>query len=363
MAYEIITDSASNLTKDLLDRYNLHMISYHVTLDGEDYLCYDPERDYAEAGKHFYDRMREGAVVSTSLVNTAAFIDYFTPFLEDGKDIIFVGISSGLSGTVQAARIAADDLTEEYPDRRIIVIDSMGASLGEGLMVIGLSERRAEGMSIDEAAAWYEEHKMSMNHIFTVDDLKYLKKGGRISAAAAIVGSILSIKPVLLASNEGKIVSFCNARGRKKALKEIAEQTIKRIVAPEEQVISIAHCDAPEDAEYVASLVRTACPVKDVIIRYYDICTGTHVGPGTVAIFFMGQDRMLDPASDAFIPQAIRTIKETGSRIPAGISAGVSAGVAQAKQLGEKIPATVRQAKQQISDKLPVGRKSANADQ
>ena len=338
MAYEIITDSASNLTRDLLEKYNLHMISYHVNLNGEDYLCYDPERDYAEAGKHFYDSMRAGAKVSTTLVNTAACEDFFTPMLEAGKDIIFVGISSGLSGTVQAARIAAEDLMEEYPERKIIVIDSMGASLGEGLLVIGLAERRAEGMTIEEAAAWYEEHKMSMNHIFTVDDLKYLKKGGRISAAAAIVGSILSIKPVLLASDEGKIVSFCNARGRKKALKEIAEQTVKRIVDPEDQVIAIAHCDATEDAGYVASLVRAACPVKDVIIRYYDICTGTHVGPGTVAIFFMGRDRMLDPSSEAFLPQAIRTLKETGSRIPAGISAGVSAGIAQAKQLGEKLP-------------------------
>ena len=193
--------------------------------------------------------------------------------------------------------------------------------------------------------------------------LKYLKKGGRISAAAAIVGSILSIKPVLLASDEGKIVSFCNARGRKKALKEIAEQTIKRIVRPEDQVIAIAHCDVPEDAEFVASLVREACPVKDVIIRYYDICTGTHVGPGTVAIFFMGQDRMLDPASDAFIPQAIRTIRETGSRIPAGISAGVTAGVTQAKQLGEKIPATVKQATQQLGEKLPGRRNTGNVNQ
>nr|MCR5324661.1 DegV family protein [Lachnospiraceae bacterium] len=351
-----------NLTRDLLEKYDLHMISYHVTLDGEDYLCYDPERDYAEAGKHFYDRMRADAKVSTSLVNTAACEEFFTPMLEAGKDIIFVGISSGLSGTVQAARIAAEDLMEEYPNRKIIVIDSMGASLGEGLLVIGLSELRAQGKTIDEAAAWYEKNKMSMNHIFTVDDLKYLKKGGRISAAACLVGSILSIKPVLLASNEGKIVSFCNSRGRKKALKEIAEQTIRRIVNPEDQVIAIAHCDAPEDAEYVANLVREACPVKDVIIRYYDICTGTHVGPGTVAIFFMGEDRMMDPASESFIPQAIRTIKETGSRIPAGISAGVAAGVTQAKQLGERIPATVIKAKQQITEKLPVGNKDVKTE-
>ena len=146
MSYEIITDSASNLTRDLLEKYNIRMISYKVTIDGEDYDCYDPDRDYARAGKDFYDKMRNGAKVSTSLLNTACFTDFFTPILESGKDIIFVGISSGLSGTVQAARIAAEDLEEEFPGRRVMVIDSLGASLGEGLLVIELSGLRAHGV-------------------------------------------------------------------------------------------------------------------------------------------------------------------------------------------------------------------------
>ena len=315
MSYELVTDSASNLTKDLLDKYGIRMISYHVSLDDADYACYDPDRDYAEAGRHFYERMRNGARVSTSLVNTASFEDFFRPLLSEGKDIIFVGISGGLSGTVQAARIAAEDLKEEYPDRRIEVIDSMGASLGEGLMVIGLSRLRADGATIDEAVEWYEANKMDMNHVFTVDDLKYLQRGGRISAAEAIVGSILSIKPVLQASDEGKIIAFTKMRGRKKALKEIADQTIKHIVHPEDQVIGIAHCDAPEDAEYVASLVREACPVQDIVIRYYDICTGTHVGPGTVAIFFMGKGRDLNDTADSFIPQAIKGLKDSAGKL------------------------------------------------
>ncbi|MBP5332511.1 MAG: DegV family protein [Lachnospiraceae bacterium] len=315
MSYEIVTDSASNLTRDLLDRYDIHMISYHVSINGEDYDCYDPDRDYAQAGKDFYDKMRNGAKVSTSLVNTARFEDFFRPLLAEGSDVIFVGISSGLSGTVQAARIAAEDLEEEFPGRKVIVIDSMGASLGEGLLVIELSKLRSQGISIEDAAAWYEAHKMDMNHVFTVDDLKYLQRGGRISAAEAIVGSILSIKPVLQADDNGKIIAFTKMRGRKKALKEVADQTIKHIVEPENQTIAIAHCDAPEDAELVASLIREACPVQDIIIRYYDICTGTHVGPGTVAIFFMGKGRSLEEPSESLIAQGIKGIKDTAGKL------------------------------------------------
>ncbi|MCR5767811.1 MAG: DegV family protein [Lachnospiraceae bacterium] len=326
MSYEIITDSASNLTRDLLDRYNIHMISYQVMIDGENYDCYDPDRDYAQAGKDFYDKMRSGAKVSTSLVNTARFTDYFTPILETGSDIIFVGISSGLSGTVQAARIAAEDLMEEFPGRKVIVIDSMGASLGEGLLVIELSKLRAQGVSIEDAAKWYENHKMDMNHVFTVDDLKYLKRGGRISTAEAIVGSILSIKPVLQADDNGKIIAFSKMRGRKKALMEIANQTIKHIVDPASQTIAIAHCDAPEDAEYVAQLVREACPVQDIIIRYYDICTGTHVGPGTVAIFFMGKGRSLEETQESIIAQGIKGLKDS-----AGVLTGQRVGVLNGK--------------------------------
>ncbi len=315
MSYEIVTDSASNLTRDLLEKYNIHMISYHVSIDGEDYDCYDPDRDYAAAGKEFYDKMRNGAKVSTSLVNTARFTDFFTPMLEAGKDIIFVGISSGLSGTVQAAKIAADTLEEDFPGRKVIVIDSMGASLGEGLLVIELSKLRGQGVSVEEAAAWYEAHKMDMNHVFTVDDLKYLQRGGRISAASAIVGSILSIKPVLQADDNGKIIAFSKMRGRKKALKEVAEQTIRHIVEPENQTIAIAHCDAPEDAEYIASLVRETCPVQDIIIRYYDICTGTHVGPGTVAIFFMGKGRSLEEPQESLIAQGIKGLKDSAGKL------------------------------------------------
>lgn len=291
MLYEIITDSASNLTKDLTDRYHIHVISYTVNIDGKDFLCYDENRDFNVTGKDFYDRMRKGAAVSTSLINSDNFTRCFEPFLAEGKDIVFVSISSGISGTSQAARIAADDLNEKYPNRRIAVIDTLSASLAEGIWAIRIAELREQGSSIDEVLSYFEREKMNMNQIFTVGDLKYLKRGGRISAAEVAIGSLLSIKPILKGNELGKIVVHEKVRSRQKSLQVLADHTISRLVNPSEEYVAIAHCDAPEDAQFVADAIRAKCPVKEFIIRCYDLCTGAHVGPGTIAIFFFGQDR------------------------------------------------------------------------
>lgn len=291
MLYEIITDSASNLTKDLTDRYHIHVISYTVNIDGKDFLCYDESRDFDATGKDFYDRMRKGASVSTSLINSDSFSKCFEPFLAEGKDIVFVSISSGISGTSQAAKIAADDLKERYPDRRVAVIDTLSASLAEGLWAIRIAELREQGSSIDEILSYFEREKMNMNQLFTVGDLKYLKRGGRISAAEAAIGSLLSIKPILKGNELGKIVVHEKVRSRQRSLQALADHTIVRLVNPSEEYVAIAHCDAPEDAQFVAEAIRARCPVKEFIIRCYDLCTGAHVGPGTIAIFFFGQDR------------------------------------------------------------------------
>ncbi len=292
MSYEIMTDSSSNLTQDLLDRYKIKMISYISRVGGKEFPCFLPDRDEAEAGHRFYNAMREGTEVETTLINMSRFSEFFEPVLKEGRDILFVCMSGGLTGTVQAARIAAEDLMEEYPDRRIICIDSLSASLGEGLLVLKLSRLRAAGATLDEAAAYYERKKLKMNHIFTVGDLNYLKKGGRISAAAAAIGNLLSIKPILKADDEGKIVVHDKVRSRRRALDQLVDMTKSRIVAPAMQVIGIAHCDAPVEADYIASRLKKELPVMDVIVRYYDLCTGSHVGPGTIAIFFMGENRM-----------------------------------------------------------------------
>ena len=299
ISYEILTDSSSNLTQDLLDKYRIKMISYISTIDGSDFPCFDPARDEAEAGHRFYDAMREGSDVRTTLINTARFSDFFEPVLEEGRDILFVCMSGGLSGTVQAARIAAEDLLEEYPDRKIIVIDSLSASLGEGLLVLKLSRLRAMGATIEEAARYYERKKLKMNHIFTVGDLKYLKKGGRISATEALIGNLLSIKPILKANDEGKIVAHDKVRSRRKALDYLVDMTKARITDPSRQMIGIAHCDAPMEADYIATRLKKELPVQDVIVRYYDLCTGSHVGPGTIALFFMGDNRMESAADGA----------------------------------------------------------------
>ncbi len=294
MSYEIVTDSSSNLTQDLLDSYRIRMISYVSTVDGEEFTCFSPDRDEAAAGKQFYDAMRSGADVRTTLINMSRFTDFFRPMLEAGRDILFICMSGGLTGTVQSARIAAEDLMAEYPGRRIVCVDSLSASLGEGLLVMKLSRLRAAGATLDEAAAWYEKHKLRMNHIFTVGNLVYLKKGGRISAAEALIGNLLSIKPILKANDEGCIVVHDKVRSRSRALDYLVEMTKARIVNPATQIIGIAHCDASMEADYIANRFRRELPVQDVIVRYYDLCTGSHVGPGTIAIFFMGQDRMSD---------------------------------------------------------------------
>ncbi len=299
ISYEILTDSSSNLTQDLLDKYRIKMISYISTINGSDFPCFDPARDEAEAGHRFYDAMREGSDVRTTLINTARFSDFFEPVLEEGRDILFVCMSGGLSGTVQAARIAAEDLLEEYPDRKIIVIDSLSASLGEGLLVLKLSRLRAMGATIEEAARYYERKKLKMNHIFTVGDLNYLKKGGRISATEALIGNLLSIKPILKANDEGKIVAHDKVRSRRKALDYLIDMTKARITDPARQMIGIAHCDAPMEADYIATRLKKELPVQDVIVRYYDLCTGSHVGPGTIALFFMGDNRMESAADGA----------------------------------------------------------------
>lgn len=291
MSYEIIADSASNLTKDLTDRYHIHMISYTVNIDGQDFPCYDENRDFVATGKNFYDQMRKGAAVSTSLINSDTLTKAFEPYLENGRDIIFVSISSGISGTAQAARIAADDLKSKYPDRRIAVIDTLCASLAEGIWAIRIAELREKGSSIDDVLAYFEREKMNMNQIFTVGDLKYLKRGGRISAAEAALGSLLSIKPILKGNELGKIVVHEKVRSRQRSLQMLADHTVARLINPSEECVAIAHCDAPEDAQFVADTIRAKCPIKDIIIRYYDICTGAHVGPGTIAVFFFGQDR------------------------------------------------------------------------
>ncbi|MGN0382720.1 MAG: DegV family protein [Eubacterium sp.] len=289
--FEIFTDSASNLTLELMEKYDIHVISYTCFVDNEEFICFEKDRDNDKISKQFYDAMRDGSDVRTSLINTDVFINAFRPYMQEGKDVLFVGISSGISGTVQSAKIAAEMLKEEFSDRKCIVVDSVSASLGEGIQVCEASKLREQGATIEEVEEWYKKNTFKMRHIFTVGDLKYLKKGGRISATAAVAGTVLNLKPILKATNEGTIQLVEKVRGRKKALNTMVEDFKNHVVNPEIQTIGLAHCDCKEDAEYVAEKIRAFCKVKDIIITYYDLCTGSHVGPNTLALFYQGEYR------------------------------------------------------------------------
>lgn len=292
--FDIITDSASNLTEDLARKYNINIITYKCNIAGEEYLCYEDGRDDEVDGKEFYDKLRNGADIKTSLISPGDIIGQFIKSLNKDNDILFLCMSQRLSGTYQSAQVVKSQLEEDYPDRKIVIVDSMSASFGEGFLAIQASLMREKGASLHEAAKWIEDNRLKMRHIFTVEDLKYLLKGGRVSHVKALLSSMLSIKPLLYASNEARIERFSVVRGRKKSLDYLVEDYLKYAVNPSEQIIAIAHCDCKEEAEYIADRIRKENPTKEIIIKVYDRCSGAHVGPGGVCIFFMGNNRLFN---------------------------------------------------------------------
>ena len=297
-AYAIITDSASNLSDATMDQYGIRAVSYRSTIDGKDFACYVRGRDHARASREFYAAMRAGADVRTTMVNVQTLLDAFEPELEAGRDVLFISISSALSGTFHAALLAAGELRAHYPDRTVEVVDALSASLGEGLVVVEAAKQRAAGVSLAQAAAYLRGTRLTMINEFTVADLKYLRRGGRISPLVALAGSLLNIKPLLAASREGTIAMLGKERGAKKALEALADRLARQIVDPEHQTIGIAHCDNPDGAAYLEQCIRARVNVGGVLTEYYDLCTGAHVGPGTVALFYRGTGRELsDPAA------------------------------------------------------------------
>ncbi len=287
----IITDSASNLTYDILKIYDIKMISYIIEVDGKETYCYNEEIDFEILAKDYYDKMRNDVVIKTSLVNGERFADKAEPYLKEGKDVLFISLSSGVSGTFNSVNNKCAELKEKYPERECIAFDSMGASLGEGLLAIKAAELRKDGLNILETVEELKISRGKLRQIFTVDDLKYLMKGGRISKLTAVVGSLLNIKPLLKGNEQGQIVSYGKIKGKKRALETLAKECAETIVNAEEQTIAISHCDSLSDAEYLAEKIKELSPVKNVLIRSYDMCTGAYVGPGTVALFFWGDKR------------------------------------------------------------------------
>ncbi len=296
MTFSIIVDSAANIPAEKVKEYDIEVISFVNYVNGEELVCFDPNLSPEEErnnGKKYYDAVRNGAEVKTSLVNSDTFEKEFAKHLEKGLDIIYICLSKNISGTFQAASIAREELLEKYPERKIEIIDSLNASLGEGLHAIKASELRKQGMEVEEIADVLRKDVPRMNGVFTVADLKYLSRSGRIHSAKALAGNVLNIKPILIGNGDGYIVEFSKIRGRKKSIERLIELVVNNVEEPENQILGVAHADAYEEAKYVADKVMSSCGFRDCIITSYDYCTGSHVGPETIAVFFLAKDRLL----------------------------------------------------------------------
>ena len=296
-SFEIITDSAANLPDSYRTERNIRMIPFRYLADGVEHSCLEEGVPFEESAKKFYKLLESGADIKTSLVSESQFAEAAIPLLEEGKDVLFLTIASGISGTFNQAKEAAKALSEKYPNRTVIAVDSANASMGQGLLALKAADLRDMGESCQTAAEWLKENAYKLNSYLTVGDLKYLKKSGRISALTAIAGTLLSIKPIIKADG-GEIpkLAVCGREhGRKKAISAILKAFTENAVNPESQVVAITHADCEEEARSLAEEVKKL-GVQDVIIEYYDICTGAHAGPGTLALFFMGKDRRGDAA-------------------------------------------------------------------
>ncbi|MDL2254556.1 DegV family protein, partial [Ruminococcaceae bacterium OttesenSCG-928-I18] len=239
----------------------------------------------------FYAKLRNGSMSVTSQVNVTQFLEPFRSTLQQGKDILYIGFSSGLSGTVNSGRLAAEELAGEFPEAKILVVDTLAASLGQGLLVYHAVQKKREGASIEEAAQWLESNKLNLAHWFTVDDLNFLKRGGRVSGAAAMFGTMLNIKPVMHVDNAGKLIPVEKVRGRRQSLDALVDHMEKTAILPEEQMVFISHGDSREDAEYVAHEVKNRLGVSEVFLNYVGPVIGSHSGPGTMALFFLATER------------------------------------------------------------------------
>lgn len=282
----IITDSCSDLPLEYVKKHQIPIAHLMYHFDGKDY-----DDDFGQTLSHldFYNAIRQGAMPTTSQVNVHTFVTKFKEYVEQGQAIIYIGFSSALSGTFNSAVTAREIILEEHPEAQIGVVDSRCASLGQGLLVHYALELREEGAGFQEILSWVEENKLLINHWFTVEDLNHLKRGGRVSSTAAFVGSMLNVKPILNVDNEGRLTAKAKVRGRQKSLRYLKEQMDERIVSPETQTIFISHGDSLADAENLKEMILAEYSVKDVQIGYVGPVIGSHSGPGTIALFFMGK--------------------------------------------------------------------------
>ncbi len=287
MSFVVMTDTSANLEKAQILDNELQVIPFSYIIDGEEHNILQEEHFNAE---EYYARIRSGMKVATSQIPPRQYADFFEPALREGQDIIFICMSSGISGSFNSARIAAQMMMQAYPGRRIEIIDTLGASLGEGIIALQAARLRRLGKNIAEAAADLRVHVRRMFQVFTVDDLMHLRRGGRLSNLSAVVGTVLQIKPLLKGNEEGRIVAFSKVRGRKRSVEMLAEEYDRYVVAPETQTVGIAQAGCRDDAERLASLIRRNRPPREILTVEYEPVTGSHVGPGALALFFEGAD-------------------------------------------------------------------------
>ena len=288
MSFWIISDSGTDFPEAYVQKQkNLAIVPMMYQIEGQ---FYTPDGS-DESAKTFYAKLRSGVVATTSQVSAEAWKEAFKKIIEQGQDVLCIAFSSALSGTHDAAVVAKNELAAEYPQRKIIVVDSKCASLGLGLLVHYAIQKRDAGASIEETAKWVIDNHQRIIHWFTVDDLQFLRRGGRVSATSAYIGGIMKIKPVLHVSQEGKLIPREKVQGRKRSLRTLFEKVKEQAVNHENQIIFISHGDCLEEAEWLASIVRDELHVKDVMLGLIGPVVGSHSGPGTMAIFFLGENR------------------------------------------------------------------------
>ena len=285
MSYQIITDSCCDLTEAQLRNLQVTCANLSVQYNGENHSNFSEP----VAVKAFYDEIRSGTMATTSAANPVDWSDLLLPVMKEGRDALVIVFSSAMSTTYQSAVIASKYMEENYPDRKVIVVDSLCAALGQGLLVHHACKKRDEGMAIEELAAWLENHKRNVCHWVTVDDLTHLKRGGRISATTALVGTMLNVKPIIHVDDEGRLINCAKVRGRKAAMEYLVKKFSE--TATDFDTVFIAHGDCPEDAAALEAMLREKHDIKDITTGYVGPVIGAHTGPGVLVVFFMGTKR------------------------------------------------------------------------
>ena len=284
--YVILTDSSADLELQAAKENGIEILDLMVVVEGE-----APKRNRDVDVKEFYKFLREKKGATTAALNIEDFTLVMESIVNSGKDILYLGFSSGLSGTYAAGKLAAEELSEKYPDRKIYTVDTLCASLGEGLLVYLAAMKKKDGASIEEVREFVENSKLNLCHWFTVDDLFFLKRGGRVSAATAVLGTMLSIKPVMHVDNAGKLINVEKARGRRDSVNRLFDKCKANAINIADQTVFICHGDCIEDAEYLAGRIKNELGVKEVHIGYTGPVIGAHSGPGTLALFYLGTER------------------------------------------------------------------------